>query len=327
MKNKNFLKILSCFGIVFALMMIGNQRSFAQKDYPNRDIELVVPFIAGGMVDVATRIIHEDLSKILGVPIVIVNKPGAGGTIGAHYVSQAKPDGYTIMGGPHSLFIIAPAIYPNIPYRTLDFVPIARIVNTPFLFAVRKEAPWKTLEEIISYAKKNPGKLSCATAGVGTGSHFMLEMLKLEAGIEIQHVPFKGGSQQNAALLGGHVDLDATTLNPLVPLVRSGDARIIVTTYKMKEFPGVPTLAEKGYPEATIGAWVGYVAPKGVEKSIIDKLSIAFEKAIRNPKAVKSLEETGSDIDFVAKEKVAQEIERESKKMAEVVKKAKIVVQ
>ena len=155
----------------------------------------------------------------------------------------------------------------------------------------------------------------------------MLEMLKLEAGIEIQHVPFKGGSQQNAALLGGHVDLDATTLNPLVPLVRSGDARIIVTTYKMKEFPGVPTLAEKGYPEATIGAWVGYVAPKGVEKSIIDKLSIAFEKAIRNPKAVKSLEETGSDIDFVAKEKVAQEIERESKKMAEVVKKAKIVVQ
>jgi tripartite-type tricarboxylate transporter receptor subunit TctC len=325
MTKGNILKGLLVFGMVFVFIMIGNSESFAQKGYPNREIELVITFSAGGMADVTFRTINDDLAKNLGVPVVIVNKTGASGTIGAHYVSQSKPDGYTIGGTSNSTLIIAPLMIGKLAYKPSDLVPIARIVSTPQLFAVRKDAPWKTIDEFIAQAKKNPGKLTCSSVGVGSTVHFGLEMLKIEAGVDIQHIPFKGGGEQIAALIGGHTDLAAMSLNPTLPLLKSGDMRAIVTSGKIKEFPEVPTLAEKGWHRATFINWVACFGPKGIEKSVVDKLVNALEKVLKVPKVVKSLEDTGSQVDFEAKEKFAQTIEEDLKRLGEVIKKANLV--
>lgn len=179
---------------------------------------------------------------------------------------------------------------------------------------------------MISDAKKNPGKLKYASTGVGSGSHLITEILKLEAGIDIQYVPFKGGGPKTAALLGGHVDLMFVALSPEVPFIKSGETRVLVCAEKMKEFPEVPTLAEKGYPRTVFGSWVGFLEPKGIEKSVIDKISSAIEKTLKVPKVVKGIEDSGSQVDFAAKEEFGREIEKESQKMVDVVKKAKLIV-
>ena len=326
MVKRNSLKGLVVFGMILAFIMIGNSESLAQKDYPNREIELVITFSAGGMVDVAFRTINDELAKIMGVPVVVVNKTGASGTIGATYVSQSKPDGYTLGGTSNSTLVIAPLILGKIAYKPSDLVPIARIVSTPQMFCVRKNAPWKTLEEFISEAKKNPGKLTCGSVGVGSTVHFTLEMLKIEAGVDIQHIPFKGGAEANTALLGGHIDLHATSLNPTLPLLQSGDLRALAASERIKQFPSVPTLAEKGYPRVTFTNWVACFGPKGIGESVVDKIASALEKALKVPGVVKKLEETGSQVDFVAKEKFAKAIEEELKRYIEVAKKANIIV-
>jgi tripartite-type tricarboxylate transporter receptor subunit TctC len=327
MKKSEILKGFLVVGMVLALIMIENSDSFAQKGYPNKEIEIVITFSAGGMADQAFRTINEELAKVLGVPVVLVNKAGASGTIGAHYVSQSNPDGYTLMGTSASTIVIAPLVLGKIPYKYSDIVPIAQFVSTPQMFAVKKDAPWKTLAELISYAKKNPGKLTCGTVGVGSSPHFTLEMLKLEAGIDVQHIPFKGGGETHAAILGGHIDIAATTLNPSLPLLQSGDLRALATSSRIKEFPKVPTMAEAGYPGATLISWVGCFGPKGIEKSAVDKIANALEKTVKNPSVAKRLEETGSQADFVGKEEFGRKIDEDLKRLAEIVKKANIAVQ
>jgi len=231
------------------------------------------------------------------------------------------------MGTSASTIVIAPLLLGKIPYKHSDIVPIAQFVSTPQLFAVRKDAPWKTLAELISYAKKNPGKLTCGTVGVGSSPHFTLEMLKVEAGIEVQHVPFKGGAETHAAVLGGHIDIAASTLNPSLPLVQSGDLRVLATSSRIKQFPKVPTMEEAGYPGATLISWVGCFGPKGIEKSVVDKIASALEKTVKNPSVAKRLEETGSQADFVGKEEFGRKIDQDLKRLAEIVKKANIAVQ
>lgn len=326
MKKRSSLKGLLVCGMVLVFIMIGNSESLAQKGYPNKEIEIVVTFSAGGMADVTFRTINDELAKVLGVPVVVVNKSGASGTIGAHYVSQSNPDGYTIGGTSNSTLVIAPLILKKLAYKPSDLLPIARIVSTPQMLCVRKDARWKTLEEFISEAKKNPGKLTCGSVGVGSTVHFTLEMLKLEAGVDIQHVPFKGGGEGNAALLGGHIDLVATSFNPTRPLIVSGDMRALVASGKIKEFPKIPTFEEKGYPRVAFTNWVACFGPKGIEASVVDKIANALEKALKAPSVVEKLEKVGSQVDFVAKEKFAQIIEDDSKRYGEVVEKAKIVV-
>ena len=229
------------------------------------------------------------------------------------------------MGCPHSLFVLVPNMMSKLPYNPTDFTPIARIVTSPFVFAVRKDSPFKTFKEVVAFAKKNPGKMSCGSSGVATGSHFMLEMLKLAAGLEIQHVPFKGGSEVIAATIGGHVDLNSTTMNPIYPLVKSGDLRVLVTAERLAEFPKVPTMPEIGYPDAVLGSWVGYVGPKGLDRAVVDRIASALEKAIKIPKLVKNLQDTGNQIQFVSKDAFGQDIENDIKRMGVIVKKAKLV--
>ena len=200
-QKKNILKVFLISGVVLALTTVGGSASSAEKGFPNREIEIVVSYAPGGLLDLAFRVISDEVSKNFGVPVVIVNKPGGAGMIGTEYVLHSKPDGYTLLAGQNSIFVLMPATQSNLPYKTSDFIPLVRYANTPNLMLVRKDPPWKTLEELIDYAKKNPGKLTCGSGGIGTVTQFMLEMIKSEVGLDIRHVPFKGGGPGNTAIL------------------------------------------------------------------------------------------------------------------------------
>ena len=236
--------------------------------------------------------------------------------------------GTSVDNNPMLFNTAMPATQTKLPYKTSDFIPIARYATSPNLVLVRKGAPWKTLEELISDAKKNPGKLTCGSAGVATLTHFNLEMLKLEAGVDIRHVPFKGGAPVNTATLGGHVDLSANTLPTVHSLLKSGDLRglAITSAKRLPEFPDIPTFAEKGYPEVSQGLWTGFFLPKGVEKSVLLKVSMVIEKTVKTPGVVKKLEEIGYEFDYVDGDKFAQAIDKEFKTIVDVVKKANLVL-
>lgn len=328
MKKKNILSIFLISGLFLAFTMAGDLASSAEKGFPNREIEIVVSYAPGGLLDLAFRAISDELSKNFAVPVIIVNKPGGAGMIGTEYVLRSKPDGYTLLAGQNSIFVLMPATQRNLPYKPSDFIPIVRYANSPNLMLVQKGAPWKTLEELIDYAKKNPGKLTCGSGGVGTITQFMLEMIKLDAGLEIQHVPFKGGGPGNVAILGGHIDILNSSFPVVKGLLKSGDLRglAITSANRISDFPEIPTFSEKGYPNSALGLWVGLFAPKDVDKSVLEKIATVVEKTVKTPRVIKKLEEIGYQFDFAAGEKLAQDIEREFKIIVDVIKKAKLIL-
>jgi len=329
MKRKNVLNVLLVFGMFFALIMAGGLANSAEKGFPNRQIEFVVPYPPGGSLDVTIRAMNEELSKNFGVPTIIINKSAGSSSLGTEYAAHAKPDGYTLLVGNNAIFVTVPATTTDLPYKNSDFVPIARIAFTPNCILVRKESPWKTLEELIDYAKKNPGKLKCATSGPTGSSRFSLELLKSKAGIDIQHVPFAGGPPANTATLGGHVDLLSSTFSGVLGLLKSGDLRglAVGTEKRLPEFPDMPTLAEKRYPEASLSMWVGFFAPKGVEKPILEKISTVIEKTVKTPEIIKKIKEAGNEYEYTPGDKVGQEIDKEYKMIVDIIKKANLTFQ
>jgi tripartite-type tricarboxylate transporter receptor subunit TctC len=247
-------------------------------DYPTRPISLVVPFSAGGPADLSSRIMAEKVTEFLGQPIVIENKAGASGLIGATYVAKAKPDGYTLLTGGQSTQIVAHLVKPDLGYSKDDLIPICEFAKITMLISAKADGPWKTLPEFIKAAQKNPGKYSYATYGTLSMVHLAMEFLCKQAGIKLTHIPYEGGIKANTALMGGHVDIAIT--NGTGGLYEAGSLRILATAEKerlpwMKE---VPTLAELGYPIQLDGQEAIY-APKGTPKGIVDKLYDAHKKA------------------------------------------------
>src|SRR5438876_3850997 len=209
--------------------LVGVAPSGAQVLYPTRPIEFVIPFAPGGPTDTAIRIIQPQLSANLGVPLVLVNKAGGGGALGMDAVAKAKPDGYTLAATVRSTVTILPATQPDITYKISDFAVVGSYVVDSQVILVKAGAPWKTLEDLIDHAKKNPGKLSYGSAGLGTNSFFTMELLKLTYGLDMTHVPFGGSGPVKNALLGGHVQVGAAALSPTLSVIRSGDVVALVT--------------------------------------------------------------------------------------------------
>lgn len=325
MKRGRFLKICLIYGLVPVLAMFAVSASSAEKEYPTRDIEVVVPFPPGGMADLVGRVVSDELSKNFGSPVVVVNKAGGDAIPGLDYVARTKPDGYTILIANNAQFALLRATQSDLPFKWSDFIPIARLVSSPNLIVVRKEAPWKTLEELVTFAKKNPGKLTCGVVGTVGITTFNLELLKIEAGLDIRGIPFQGGAPTNTAVLGGHIDFANVAFAAVQGLLKSGDLRALASTMgKVPEFPEIPTLAEKGYPRATLGMWTGIFMLKGVEKTILEKISRTVEKIMKTPQVVKKLEDIGYQTDYVAGKEFALEIEKEFTTIADVIKKAKL---
>jgi tripartite-type tricarboxylate transporter receptor subunit TctC len=252
--------------------------------YPKRPITMIVTFAAGGSSDVLARAVAEAMSHELGQQMVVDNRPGAGGQIGAEVVAHAAPDGYTILFGTNGTLGIGPALYEHLHYDPArDLAPVGILHKLPLLLIINPSIPAKNLQELIAYAQKNPGKLSFASAGVGSVSHLAGELFMEEAKINILHVPYKGGGAAVPDLISGRVSMMLETIPNALPLARSGQMRAIAVTTKERSAaaPDIPTLAESGLPNFDVSAWTGLFVPGGTPAAVIDRLN-AGTRAIAN---------------------------------------------
>jgi tripartite-type tricarboxylate transporter receptor subunit TctC len=257
----------------------------AQSKWPSRPITYVVPFAAGGTTDVLGRMIGARLAQMLGQPIVVDNKPGAGGNIGSAYVAKAAPDGYTILGGTISSHAINVSLYPNMPYDPVkDFVPIALIGTLPNVLVVNANSPYKSVADVVAAAKAKQ-QLSFSSSGAGSSQHLSGELFKNMAGIDILHVPYKGSAPSMQALMGNQVTMCFENILSCIPLIQSGKLRALAVTSATRAsgLPDVPTMAEAGLPGFEIVSWQAVFAPAGTPPAIVEHLATDINKIIREP--------------------------------------------
>ena len=270
---------------------------FAQA-YPNKTIRLIVPFAAGGTTDIVARIVADQLGKELGQVVIIENRGGGGGSIGANEVAKATPDGYTLGVATVSTMAVNPAANPRIPYNNLtDFIPVTNFVTVPNILAVHPSVPAKDIKEFIALLKKNPGKYSFASSGTAGISHMMGELFLAASGTDMVHIPYKGAGPAITDVLGGQVPVLFDNLPSSKSHIDAGKFRLLAVAApkRLPAYPNVPTFAEIGMKEVNDPAWYGLVAPARTPKEIIDKLYTAAVKAVNNPATKEKLALQGAD--------------------------------
>ncbi|HEY6704771.1 MAG TPA: tripartite tricarboxylate transporter substrate binding protein [Xanthobacteraceae bacterium] len=252
------------------------------QDYPSRAVKIIVPFPAGGTADVMPRIFTEWLAKKWGQPVVIENRTGAAGNIGAEAVAKADPDGYTLLAAPPPPLVINHNLYPKLGYDPTEFVPIAIMGRVPNALVVNAKLPFASVADVIAYAKANPGKLTCATQGNGTTSHLTSELFQLMAGVKFQQVPYRGSAPALTDLVAGTVDLMFDNLGVSLALVRGGQLKLlgVATSNRTAALPDVPTIAET-LPGFESAAWFAIVAPPKTPAAIVDKINADVNEALR----------------------------------------------
>jgi len=284
---KRFLVLL---GILFSA-------TAAAQEWPAKAVRIIVPFPAGGSADLLPRVVAEKLSARWGQPVVVENRPGAAGNIGADVVYRAEPDGYTLLSAPPPPLVINRLMYANLPYDSTQFVPVTVIGAIPNVVLVNQKISARTVQELIDLAKKNPGKLNYASQGNGTTSHLTAELfMAMAGGLQMTHVPYKGTAPALTDLLAGQVDMMCDNLGVSLPHVRSGKLRALAVTSEKRvpSLPGVPALAES-LPGFVAIAWFGVVAPPKTPASIADKISLAIRDALRMPDVEKRLAELSAE--------------------------------
>ena len=297
----------------------------AAQAWPAKPIKYVVPFAAGGTTDILARTISEKLSVALGQPVVVENKPGAGGGLGAAEVAKAAPDGYTIMGGTISTHAINASLYKNLPYDPVrDFAAITLIARVPNMLVINNDIPAKDVAELIALMKANPGKWSFASSGNGTSQHLSGELFKGMAGVDMQHIPYKGSPPALTDVMGGQVSMTFDNITTAWPLAKGGKLRALaVTTAKRSPVsPEVPTLAESGLPGYEIGSWQGVFAPAGTPPEIVKRLNAEIVKIINSPDVQKKLLELGAEPVANSPEEFTALVKTEVVKWGDVVKKS-----
>lgn len=265
--------------------------------YPSKPITMVVPFSAGGTTDILARIVGKALEGELGQPVVIDNKAGAGGNIGAQHAARAKADGYTLFMGTVGTHAINEALYKKLPYKPLDdFQPITRVAMVPNLLVAHPSRPYKTVKELIEFAQKNPGKINFASSGSGSSIHLSGELFKALAKVDMVHVPYKGSAPAVADLLGGQTDIMFDNMPSAFQHVKAGKLRALAVTTDKRypELPDVPTIAEAGVPGYNATSWFGLFTNRGVPADVLTKLSAAVVKILAKPEVVKQMAEQGA---------------------------------
>ena len=316
--------VVSLLSIVSLMTMAMHVRA---QSYPNQAINLVIPLAPGDATDVAGRTMGEELSKLLKVPIVAVNRPGGGMTIGTDSVVKAKKDGYTILLTTNAALVSNRILNPETAsYDPLkDLTPLGLSTRTPILLAVRQDAPYKTFGELIEFAKKNPGKLRVGTVGPGSAGHLNVEMINSLTGAGLTMVPFKGGAPGITAVLGGHVEGVAFSLGALSSHLKSEALRGVVISSHFPGHPDIPTLPQLGYRENLLGVWFGFFAPAGVSAEVTKVLVPAIEKAAKEPAVASKLANLGIVQDYQPPEKLVAEIREEHQTIENIAKKAGLV--
>jgi tripartite-type tricarboxylate transporter receptor subunit TctC len=315
-----------CFASLVLWAEILGAGAIAQ-DYPQKPIRWIVPLTPGGGSDFSARLIGGKLSQALGQPIVVENRPGASGRIGAEMVARAAPDGYTILQTTGSL-VIDPSMYANLRYDVVkDFEPITKITDIETMLFVHPSVPAKSVRELVRLAKSKPGRLNYGSSGIGLIPHLAMERFKLVAGIDVTHVPFKGGSEAIIALRGGHVEMALAGTTSSLHHVKAGTLRALaITSVKRSAYaPDVPTMEESGYPGFESGSWGGVWAPAGTSKQIIAKLHTEIVKILKTPDVVEQLQKAGMEPSFfTTPDEFAKNIKAQIVTWGEVVKAARI---
>jgi tripartite-type tricarboxylate transporter receptor subunit TctC len=296
--------------------------AFAQA-FPSRPITIVIPFPPGGISDNSTRLISQKAAEGLGQPIVIENRPGAGGQIGADMVKKARPDGHTLYLANIGSHGINQSLYSKLSYDpTKDFDPITVLFSSPTLVLVPASSPVKSMSELVAYAKANPGKVSYGSQSIGSGGHLSGEIMKARNGLQMTHVPYKGSAPALIDLVGGRIDFLFDPITTALPFVKDGRARALAITSDKRSplAPDVPTIVELGYAGYDVNPWFGLAAPAGTPRPVIDRLNAEFVKALKDPEVVKRLSDQGIDTVGGSPEAFAQFIQSETARWTDVVK-------
>jgi len=308
-----------------SLVALYSFASLAQSSYPNKPIKLIVPFPPGGLIDNVARLITPALSTELGQTIVVENKPGAGGNLGAAEVAKATPDGYTLLMASPPLSI-SPALYKNLPYNPSSIEPIAIFGQLPNVLLVNPDSGINSVADLVKRAKANPGKLNYASNGNGTSLNLSAELLKSQAGIYVVHIPYRGSALANVALVSKDVDFMFDNLPPALGLIKGNKLKALAVTTSTRNpaLPQVPTMQESGFPNFQVSAYFGLAAPKGLPQDISLKLQNSIQKAVSQKELADALVKLGATVDFMNATKSAEFIKADSQRWQKVVDYAKI---
>jgi tripartite-type tricarboxylate transporter receptor subunit TctC len=303
------------------LALVACTPAWAQPAFPAKPVTLVVPFPAGGALDIVARALAEEMRKSLGQPVIVDNRAGAGGTVGSAQVARAPADGYTILLGSVATHAIAPGIYRNVPYDALkDFAPITQVTASPLLLASSATLNVKTLAELLAAARAQPGKLNYASTGNGTAVHLAGAMLQSAARLDVVHVPYKGGPQAVNALLSGEAAFMVVNIELVLPQVQGGRARALAVTgsRRLAALPDVPTMSEAGLTGVDAATWFGLFAPAGTPKDIVDRLQRDAAASLRTLK--ESFAKQGDEAIGSTPEEFAAHVRAEHAKWGKVIK-------
>ena len=294
-------------------------------EYPTKTIQIINPFPPGAVTDIVARMLAPKMSALLGQQVVIVNKAGGGGAVGIQAARDAAPDGYTILVTPPPILLI-PIVNRNSAFTLRDFVPLSLATSSPNTTVVKADAPWKTLDDFIGDARKNPGQLTYGSAGPGTTPHFIGELVKLKTKIDLTHVPLGSESAAATAVLGGHVNIAFLTLGTTRSHIETGTMRAlaVASNRRLKDFPNVPTTVEKGFPELNLKVWVAFFAPAKTPPAIVQRLAGALAETLKDAEVGAQVEKAQALVENLAPREAAKFFAEEERKWSEVAKVAKI---
>jgi tripartite-type tricarboxylate transporter receptor subunit TctC len=311
-------------GVILSLVLIlGVVAPGLTAEFPTKEVQIIIPYAPGGATDLVFRALAATTSKYLGKAAVVINKAGGGGAVGFTEAAQSRPDGYTLVTAITPLTILPHQVKTAFTYK--DFEPIINVVEDPAMFQVQAASPWKTLQEFLDYAKKNPGMITVGNSGAGGGVHLIALAFEKAAGVKFNHIPFAGGGPSVTALLGGHINAVSVSPPEGIAHVKAGKLRIIAlfSAKRMEAFPNVPTVREQGV-QFVMGQWRGLAAPKGTPADVIKKLHDAFKQGMEDPTFVKNAADMTVQLTYWGPDEfgkvMAQDHERYAKLVEEIKK-------
>ena len=297
----------------------------AAQTYPTRSIKMVVGFAPGGPSDVMARLVGQRIAAALGQPVVVDNRPGAGGTIGGRFVSESEPDGYTLLLGNTSTLIVSPLIYKSIGYDPIKgFTPIALLGTTADILIANPKIPPNSIGELIAYAKAHPGTLNYSSAGIGTPPHLIGEMFKQRAGLDITHVPYKGGGPAIQAVITGEVQFGFENPATAMPQIKQGSVKALAVTSeeRLPQLPNVPTMIESGLADFAFVSFTGVIGPAGLPAPIVSRLNAVINEALKSPELARTLENLAVDAKNETPPAFGAFLAKETARLAPVIKAA-----
>lgn len=315
--------------LLTSLALLGLGLNAQAQNWPSKPISLVVPFPSGGTTDVLARAVGQELSAVLGQPVVIESKPGVGSTLGADYVAKAKPDGHILlMGAVHHT--IASSVYKKLPYDLQkDLTPISVVAMVPNVLVINPVTPVKNVAELIALLKAQPGKYSFGSNGNGTAQHLIGAQFEIMGGVELLHVPYKGSGPLTTDLLGGQIQMSFDTITPVLPHIKAGKLRAlaVTTANRSSSLPDVPTLDEGGLKGFDLGTWFGLMAPAGTPAPVIERISSEITRIVSRPDFRKKLEDIGASPVGNTPAQMARQIKEDTERFAKLVRDAKVTIE